>query len=208
LDPFWLEATRDNAGGSFGSRGEYTLLSVARIDANEQYKGVDQVIRALPQVTAQVGDVRYVIAGDGTDRPRLENLAQSLGVSDKVQFLGHVVPDALKQLYAECDVFVMPSEKEGFGIVFLEAMSCGKPVIGGRHGGTPEIIVEGETGLLVDHHNLPELAEAIICLLRDDKARSRMGKAGLERLQERFTYSAFRDQFFAVLESRLMHASV
>ncbi|MBI4454640.1 MAG: glycosyltransferase family 4 protein [Acidobacteria bacterium] len=201
LDPFWPKSSTSCPPPRGGSKGRYSLLTVARLDASEKYKGTDQVIRALPQVISEAGDLSYVVVGDGDDRPRLERLAQTVNISDKVQFLGHVAPDVLRRLYAECDLFIMPSLKEGFGIVFLEAMSCGKACIGGCHGGTPEVVVEGQTGLLVDYHDSQGLTKAICRLLQDSETRDRMGKAGQARLHDQFMYPSFRSRFADILES-------
>ena len=116
----------------FGLGNERVLLTVGRLAASERYKGQDRVIEDLPALVAAGHDVRYLIAGDGDDRPRLEALAAQHGVADRVRFLGAVPADALPDLYRAADVFVMPSTGEGFGIAYLEAMACGTPAVGLR----------------------------------------------------------------------------
>lgn len=106
------------------------LLTVGRLAASERYKGQDRVIEALPSLIAAGHDVLYLVAGDGDDRPRLEALARSSGVADRVCFLGAVSAVDLADIYRAADVFVMPSTGEGFGIAFLEAMACGTPAVG------------------------------------------------------------------------------
>ena len=96
----------------------------------------------------------------------------------------------------------MPSSHEGFGIVFLEAALFGKPSIGGRHGGTPEVIEDGVTGLLVDREDVAALERALVRLLKDEKGRAQMGAAARARLEERFTYVGFRSALSAHLEAR------
>jgi phosphatidylinositol alpha-1,6-mannosyltransferase len=121
---------RREARRRFEIGDQRVLLTVGRLAASERYKGHDRVIKALPALVAAGHDVLYLIAGDGDDRPRLEALARSAGVSNRVRFLGAVGGDDLPDLYRAADVFVMPSTGEGFGIAYLEAMACGTPAVG------------------------------------------------------------------------------
>ena len=109
--------------------GTRVLLTVARLDAAERYKGYDIVLRALPALQASIGPVLYLLVGTGDDRARIEQLARELGVAASVRFCGFVDDDALPALYRLADAFVMPSQGEGFGIVFLEAMASGTPAV-------------------------------------------------------------------------------
>lgn len=176
------------------------LLTVARLDAAEQYKGIDFVIQALPQVFTVVPDTRYVIVGDGNDRPRLESLAQAVGVAERVVFAGVIEHDELVKYYKACDVFVMPSHGEGFGIVFLEAMAFGKPVIGGNHAGTPDVIRDGVTGFLVEYGDVNGLTSRILSLLQDEGLRKQMGQAGLQYMEENFTFTHFQRRLVHLLK--------
>jgi phosphatidylinositol alpha-1,6-mannosyltransferase len=177
------------------------LLTVARLMSAErgEYKGVDTVIEAMPEVLAAFPGVRYVIVGDGDDRPRLERLAQQIGVQDRVTFTGAVDAAALRGFYEACEIFVMPSRTEGFGIVFLEAMAVGKPVIGGNHGGTPEVWTDGTAGFLVDHGDVRALAGRLKLLLGDSELRSRMGAAGRALVAKNFSFARFRQNFGELL---------
>ncbi len=190
LDAVWQE--KHAARADEAQSGPPTVLTVARLAAAEGYKGVDTVIRALPEVRRHVPDVVYEVVGDGDDRPRLEALARQEGVADAVRFLGRLDADALAAAYARCSLFVMPSEKEGFGIVFLEAAFFGKPSIGGRHGGTPEVIEDGVTGQLVERGDVDALAAQIVQVVRADGRGSVFGNAAAKQLNERFTYGVFR----------------
>jgi len=112
-----------------------------------------------------------------------------------VHFAGRIRDEDLPAYYRACDVFIMPNREEthgdieGFGIVFLEANACGKPVIGGRSGGTGEAIVDGETGLRIDGTNVTAVAEAAIALLRDDQRASAMGHRGRVRVAQQFDWT-------------------
>ena len=170
---------------------EKTLLTVSRLVSR---KGQDQVLRALPQVREAVGPVRYLVAGEGPAAGRLRELAARLGLAEAVSFLGEV-PDAdLPALYALADVFVMPSRDlpgqpiEGFGLVYLEATLCGTPCVGGCTGGTPEALLDGETGLLVDPERPAEIAAALERLLTEPGLGERLVAAGQERLRAQFTW--------------------
>ncbi|MDQ6887319.1 MAG: glycosyltransferase family 4 protein [Gemmatimonadota bacterium] len=169
-----------------------TLLTVARLAACEQYKGVDSVIRALSAVRRAVPEVRYVVVGDGDDRPRLETLARECGVADRVDFAGRVSENELAARYRDAAVFVMPSSGEGFGVAYLEAMAFAKPCIGGDHGGAPEVVEEGVTGFVVDREAIDVLAERITRLLTTPELLSRMGEQGRRRVEERYTFEHFR----------------
>jgi len=112
------------------------LLTVGRLAADEGYKGQDRILRALRSVISEVPDVMYLVVGAGDDLPRLKSLAEELSVEQYVQFLGEVDDEELVGLYRLANLFVMPSEGEGFGIVYLEAMACGCPALGLASGGS------------------------------------------------------------------------
>ncbi|MGH7924670.1 MAG: glycosyltransferase family 4 protein [Candidatus Binatus sp.] len=199
LDPEFSEA------GAMPSRiqpGESpALLTVARLMSAErgEYKGVDTVIKAMPEVLAAFPGVRYVVVGDGDDRPNLEELARRCGVHQHVTFAGAVDGAALRAFYEACEIFVMPSRTEGFGIVFLEAMALGKPVVGGNHGGTPEVWADGTAGFLVDHGDLRALAGRLKLLIGDSDLRARMGAAGRAIVANNFSFARFRQNFGELL---------
>jgi phosphatidylinositol alpha-1,6-mannosyltransferase len=168
------------------------LLTVARLAASERYKGVDQVIRALPHHRPRIPDVRYAVVGDGADRPRLEALAREdgRGRSRRVP-RPRLRRGDLARAYAECSLFAMPSAKEGFGIVFLEAALFGKPSIAGNHGGSPEVVEDHVTGRLVTYDDVNGLAKVATELLADPARLEAMGRAAKDRLEQRFTYPTF-----------------
>jgi phosphatidylinositol alpha-1,6-mannosyltransferase len=178
------------------------ILTVARLDA---HKGQDTVIRAMPAILREVPEAHYVIAGDGPNREYLEALAGDCGVADRTVFTGHVAGGRLLDLYRACDVFVMASRvegahAEGFGIVFLEAGLMGKPVVGGRSGGIPDAVAEGETGFLVDPGDPSEIAGAVVRILLDGDLAARLGAAGRRRVLDEFTWERTVDRIAASLE--------
>jgi phosphatidylinositol alpha-1,6-mannosyltransferase len=180
-----------------------TLLSVCRLESSEQYKGVDRVIEVLPDVLGRVPDVEYVVVGGGTDLERHKILAATLGVADRVHFLGFLSDEKLQAQFRECDLFVMPSAAEGFGFVFLEAMRYAKPVLAANSAGTPEVVQDGITGRLVEYGNREQLADTLIGLCLDSAARQRFGQAGYQRLQDRFTYPKFKENLTEILSREL-----
>lgn len=185
-----------------------TLLTVCRLESSERYKGVDTVIEALPLVAAQVPDVQYVVIGSGDEITRLKVLAETVGVGQRVHFLGSVDDSALRTYYQACDVFVMPSAKEGFGIVFLEAMEYSKPVVAADRGGSSEVVLDGVTGLLVRYGDVPQLAHALTSLCLDPEQRAKLGRAGYERLQQHFTFGRFRQTLTEILREELPAAAI
>jgi phosphatidyl-myo-inositol dimannoside synthase len=184
---------------------DQVILTVGNLVAR---KGHDTTISALPSLLRRVPDVTYLIVGDGPYRNQLETLATKLGVRNRVIFAGRLADDDLADLYALCDVFVMPSraqldekDVEGFGIVFLEASACAKPVIGGRSGGVPEAIIDGVTGLLVDPNNPDELSDAIARLLTDREFANRLGQQGRVRAVNDFSWGRAADRIQVILDS-------
>lgn len=167
------------------------LLTVSRLDIPERAKNIDQVIKALPEVLNHVPEVYYVIVGEGPDRERLEHLVLELGLSNKVFFKGLVEEQLLSAYYKNCDLFVLPSTKEGFGIVFLEAMNYSKPCVGAKAGGVPEVIENGVTGLLCKPDELNSLMKTLIKLLQDINIRTKMGAMGKEKYKHDFSFESY-----------------
>lgn len=195
LDPEF--EARVTAGASLRPPAEFprkrpVILTVGRWDSAEKYKGADTLIAALPRVLKSGPDASLVLVGDGTDRPRLERLSHDLQVADRVHFLRGLTPEQLSACYAGCDVFALPSRGEGFGMVFLEAMAYGKSVIGGAHGGIPDIVEDGKTGLLVPHGDVERLAQALEFVFADSVRASQMGARGRDRVTREFSFAQFQ----------------
>ncbi len=166
-----------------------------------EQKGVDTLINAFVQVQQAVPDAALLIVGDGDRRAELEQLAASLGIKNTVTFTGWV-PQAYK-LIPTCDLIAMPSRWEGFGLVALEAMGSARPLIASRVSALPEIVVDGETGLLVPPDDPELLAEAIVPVLADHSLASRMGEAGYRRLVGSFSVSKMIQGTLSVYEEMI-----
>ena len=196
--------SRDEAlAVQMGVGGKKVILTVGRLMWR---KGQDMVLQAMPEILRAVPDVVYVIAGTGPYESGLRELAATLDVDSHVRFLGEVPFSLLPALYNLADVFVMPNrvsprtrDLEGFGIVFLEANACGVPVVGGRSGGVPDAVADGETGLLVDGESPAEIAHAIIRLLKDPVLAGQMGRSGRERVCRTFTWSQSAEKVGALV---------
>ena len=191
LDPFW---ERENAPSRRQAITNLpVILTVARLAQSERYKGIDTVLTSLPAVRAAIPGVKYVIVGDGDDRLRMTELARSLGIADCVEFRGRVSSAELARAYDECSLFAMPSQKEGFGIVFLEAALFAKPSVAGNHGGSPEV-VSPETGRLVQYGDVKALTDTLIDLLANPQVTHGLGNAARERLARDFRYPRFAER--------------
>lgn len=169
-------------------------------------KGFDYAIEAMATVVKSHPNTRLVIAGDGPNLKRYQQRVAELGLSSHVSLEGRVPHERLKQLYSECDLFLMPNRElangdtEGFGLVFLEANAFHKPVIGGRAGGAVDAIIHEQTGLLVDSESISAIADAIIKLVKDKKLRVKLGDNGYRwALQNDAKLKA--DEFFNYCEN-------
>jgi phosphatidylinositol alpha-1,6-mannosyltransferase len=152
----------------WASEGKQILLTVARMDSRERYKGHDRVIAAIPDLVAKGHDICYAIVGEGDDRPRLEALARDAGVGECVRFLGALDLPALIESYRAADLFVMPSTGEGFGVSFLEAMASGTPALGLDVAGTRDALADGELGTLVAESDLAATIARLLSLPKPD----------------------------------------
>jgi phosphatidyl-myo-inositol dimannoside synthase len=149
-----------------GLSGAKIVLTVARVVQSEAYKGHDRIIEIMAAVRRVEPTALYVVVGDGDGRSKLEALAGRLGVSDAVRFCGRLSDEDLLALYRSADALIMPSEGEGFGIVFLEAASCGLPVVAGNSDGSVDALADGAIGRLVDPRSHDEIVCALIDILR------------------------------------------
>ncbi len=180
----------------FKPQGTRILLTVGRLD---ERKGHDTVIRAMPQISGRFHhNVRYIIVGTGREEARLRRLTAQLDLNGRVIFAGRVPDEQLPLYYNLCDVFVLPNrvtaasdlkgDYEGFGIVFLEAAACAKPVVAGRSGGAAEAVQDGDSGLLIDPLSPDELAHAVNRILADPDLATRLGTRGRQRTVDHFDW--------------------
>ena len=142
------------------------ILTVTRLASGDRYKGYDQIIQSLPAIRRQIPNIHYLLVGKGDDRERIEAMVKTTDVGDCVTLAGFVSDNELADYYNLCDVFAMPSKGEGFGIVYLEALACGKPTIGGNQDGAIDALCHGELGVLVNPDEVEELGETIIQILQ------------------------------------------
>ena len=161
------------------------LLTVTRLVPR---KGVDKVLEALPAIAAQFPGVLYLVVGEGPQRMELEEMAHTLGIAPRVIFAGAVPHAATRDFYNASQLVLLPNredagEADGLPLVFLEANACAKPVIGGKAGGTAEIVRDGENGLLVDGRDSSAIAQAVSGLLADEARRKKMGRTALSMAQ-------------------------
>jgi len=186
-----------------GLAGRRVMLTVARL---VRRKGHDRVLRALPTVLEAVPEALYLIVGDGPMREELEALAEELGVTHAVKFVGAAPAHLLPAYYHLCDVFVMPSRAvpgelvEGFGLAFLEAAAAGKPVVATRFGGIEDAVADQVSGLLVEPEDDNALAKALVRILTDEELASRLGEDGRERVLKNFTWAAVAERFLEALK--------
>ena len=143
------------------------LLCVSRLEASENYKGYRQILEVLPSLSRRVPGLKFLLVGRGNDRPNVENQIRRLGLYDQVILAGFVSSQELADHYRIAHAFAMPSKREGFGIVYLEAMGCGKRCLGGNKDAAVDALRHGELGILVDPDNLAELEEGLFRLLTE-----------------------------------------
>ena len=186
------------------------ILTVSRLASNEAYKGHDLIIRSLYRVEKRLKvPVEYHIVGEGDDKARLHRIAQDCKVSKKVHFLGRLEGDDFLKAYQECHVFAMPSyvsqrpdgswTGEGFGIVYIEAAACGKPVLACDVGGQVDCVRHGETGLLVKP-TVEAVESGLVKILSDLEKARQMGMAGRDFLLKNFTREHFNRKWAELLK--------
>jgi glycosyltransferase involved in cell wall biosynthesis len=145
------------------------LLTLGRLSSEEQYKGHDEILEVLPDLAGEIPDVAYLVCGDGDDRSRLERKAEQLGVADRTIFTGYVPEEEKEDHYRLADAFVMPGRGEGFGIVYLEAMACGVPVVASSADASREAVRNGQLGVVVDPDDPDDIKRGIHRALDADR---------------------------------------
>jgi asparagine synthase (glutamine-hydrolyzing) len=170
-----------------------TILVVTRLSYADRYKGVEHIVKAMPRIRSEIADATLRVIGRGDDLPRLQQVRDQLGLRGAIEFLGYVDDRRMADELRSCSLFALPSEREGFGLVFLEAMANGRPCLGANAGGIPEVITP-DTGVLVPYGDVPAIADAAIAALRRDWNET----AILDRARE-FSYSHFKDRLASLL---------
>jgi asparagine synthase (glutamine-hydrolysing) len=193
--PNGLDPSFPIAASTAGRAGPPTILVVSRLALSERYKGIDHMIEALPAIRAALPAVQLRIVGRGDDLPRLQALRDRLGLGPAVAFLGFLDDARMRDELRSCSLFALPSAKEGFGLVFLEAMANGRPCLGARAGGIPEVITEA-SGVLVNYGDIPAIAAASIAALQ----RTWDEEAILARARH-FSYSQFKAHLASLLSA-------
>ncbi len=175
------------------------MLTVSRMVDTEQYKGYDRVLEALPALIPQYPQLRYLLVGkyDSVEKNRLDAIIRKLGLEDKVIFTGFVPEGEMALHFKLADLFIMPSEKEGFGIVFIEAMYYGLPVIAGNKDGSVDALCNGELGTIINPDKLPEI-EAAIKKILDNPTQH---KPNQQKLKAQFSYEWYKRKLHKSLQS-------
>lgn len=169
------------------SKNQLSLIFVGRLNGPHGQKGVDILLKAIPLIIKE-HNIMLNIIGTGSRANEYKKLAKDLKVDNYVKFLGFVEHKKLPEYYANADLFVFPSRRESFGLVLVEAMAAGLPVVSTRVGAIPEVVKDGETGILVPPNNPQKFAEAVNFLLDHPDKMQIMGMKGKERVKEYFTW--------------------
>ena len=177
------------------------ILTVTRLASGDRYKGYDQIIQALPAIRRQIPNICYLLVGKGNDRDRIEGIIDDMDTRDCVTFAGFVPDNELADYYNLCDVFAMPSKGEGFGIVYLEALACGKPTIGGNQDGAIDALCNGELGVLVNPDSIDEIGETIVQILMNQHSLSILYKPDLlrQKVIEKYGFEQFKQNLSYLL---------
>ena len=181
------------------SPGKKVIFTLTRLSSSEKYKGYDKVIEIMPQLKNSYPDIRYLIAGkyDKKEKERISSLITRLQLQDTVQLLGFIPDDEITAHYLLADVFIMPSKKEGFGIVFIEAMACGLPVIAGNRDGSVDALKNGDLGKLVNPDSKEEITAELVNAL---SATSLTDHEQRQQLQQKVTEAFGFPQYCKNLE--------
>jgi glycosyltransferase involved in cell wall biosynthesis len=163
---------------------ELRLMTVSRLSAADRYKGFDCLLASVCRGLERGLPITLQIVGSGDDLERLQDVANSLGIQDVLRFRGSLTDAELEQVCSESHVFVMPSKKEGFGIVYLEAMATGLPCIGANHGGVPEVIEHGKSGFLVEYDDAEQIVGYLRALLESPELYGSLSRGARRRAED------------------------
>ncbi len=177
------------------------ILTITRLGKSATYKGYEQILRSLVALRRDFPTIRYILGGKGDDRPRIEALIAELGIAEQVTLAGFIADEELADHYRLCDVFAMPSKGEGFGIVYLEALACGKPTLAGNQDGAVDPLERGALGCLIDPDDLSELQASLRQLLQGTYPNPLLyqPEALRQAVMERYAFGQFRDKLARLL---------
>ena len=200
LDPEFAElaAFADALAPPSGFPEGQVILTVGRWAADERYKGADILMEAIAELAPDFPQVQLVLVGSGDDTARLKQHARNLAIEDRVHFVSGLSRLELARYYAAADIFALPSTGEGFGLVFLEAMAFGKPVIGTSIGGIPDVVKNGQDGLLVEPTK-EGVSAALRSSISDQVLRNELGAQGKRKATTEFTFDNFQRRLFAIV---------
>lgn len=202
LDPFLPPriglAHNDNLATRYGIiASDMVLLTITRLSFKEQYKGYDNVLYAIKNLKQTYPQIKYLLAGkyDAIEKQRVDAIVAELGIQQNIIFTGFIPDDELAALYHIADLYIMPSKKEGFGIVFIEAMYYGKPVIAGNKDGSADALDNGNFGLLVNPDDQQEISDAIVKVMSNKAAFV----PNLQEVMDKFSYPVYKNKLRIIL---------
>ena len=202
-DHFAPRADAQTLRAELGLSEKKVIVSVGRL---VHRKGQDTLVESMPQILSQVPDAHLLFIGEGPYKDYLVKRAAELKVSDAITFIGRIQYAELPRYICVGDIFAMPSrsrlaglEVEGLGIVYLEASACGLAVVGGKSGGAPDAVLEGETGFAVDGTSAQAVAEAVITLLKNPERASQMGARGRQWIIDEWRWEIWSKKFAQLL---------
>lgn len=177
------------------------ILTVARLKRTEKYKGYYKILDILPDIAREISEIKYILIGSGDDLENIQRYIRKKNLKKIVILTGYIPDSELPDYYNLCDVFVMPSKKEGFGIVFLEALACGKPVIAGNKDGSVDALLNGELGVLIDPDSDDEITEALVKVLKHEISKKLTNGEYLRRkVLENYGVDRFKENVLKLLK--------
>ncbi len=188
-----------------GLENRKILLTITRL---VQRKGIDDVIKVIDHIKEDIPEIAYVVVGQGPKEAALKEMVSRRNLESYVYFHGEVSHESLPRYYNMCDVFVMPSrtaepDVEGFGIVFLEANACAKPVIGTDSGGIPDAVLDKETGLIINERDSDQLSRAIRWMLEEPQQADKLGRQGRKRVEQDLNWEEVADKLYRTMKNKI-----
>lgn len=198
---FYLKEKLENFLEKHHLRGKKIILTLNRLIKIEGYKGFDRIIRAMPSIIKKIPEAMYLVGGTGDDIPRIKKLVKEMRLENYVMFTGFIPNEELIDYYNAADVFIMPSTKEGFGTVFIEALACGKPVIAGDSDGSRDALLNGKLGILIDPLDIDEITRTVIQVLKNKAPKWLYDREYLrKKVLEVYGYEKFKENTVKLLK--------